>query len=216
MSVAYQIPSSLEVKTHHDQVFVPQIAEHASRLHEPLRIIARVVDHDLPLKIIHVEQPRVCDEMVLGVHLERDMRGRLDVHDACKGDAAVRARGDQALHAELPPSVGEDRAQRADETSVEWRRGRRGTRHAAPERDRRGVRAGADRVVRKRALAFLVAAVVVVRNAQGWFRENARMDGEWGGYEGSAAVINNSGGSWCFCATLLHVCVAVICKDAEG
>jgi hypothetical protein len=69
--------------------------------------------------------------------------------------------------------------------------------------------------MRKRALAFLVAAVVVVRNAQGWFRENARMDGEWGGYEGSAAVSTSSGGSWCFCATFLHVCVAVIRKDAE-
>jgi len=112
------------VKTHHDQVSVPQIAEHALRLHEPLRIIARVVGHDLPLEIIRVEEPRVCDELVLGIHLERDVRGRLDAQDSRERDAAIRARSDEALHTELPPSVGEDRAQRADEVSVEWRRWR--------------------------------------------------------------------------------------------
>jgi hypothetical protein len=205
---------------HHDQVSVPQIAEHALRLHEPLRIIACVVGHDLPLEIIRVEQPRVCDELVLGIHLERDVRGWLDAHDARERDAAVCARGDETLHAELPPSVGEDRAKRADKVTVERRRWRRGTRHAAPERNRRGVRAGADSVARQRALAFFVcalAAEVLFRNAQWRFCENGRMDGEWvrGGYKGSVAVDNCSGGSWCFCAIPLHVRVAVVRKDAK-
>ena len=125
MSVVYHVLAPLGgKKTYHDQVSIPQIAEHAPRLHEPLRIPARVVDHDLPLEIIHVEQPRVSDKLVLGVHLECDLRGRLNAHDARKRDAAVRARSDQALHAELPPSVGEDGAQRADEISVERRRWR--------------------------------------------------------------------------------------------
>ena len=148
------------------------------------------------------------------------MRRRLDAHDARERDAAVCARSDETLHAKLPPSVGEDRAQRADEVSVERRRWRRGTRHAAPERNRRGVRAGADRVARQRVPGFLVcalAAEVLFRNTQWWFCENARMVREWvrGGYEGSIAVDNGSGGSWCFCAILLHVRVAVIRKDAK-
>jgi len=142
-------------ETHHDQVSVPQIAEHASRLHEPLRIIARIVDHDPALEIVHVEQPRVRDELVLGVHLERDLHGRLGAHDARERDAAVRARRDQALDAELEPSVGDDRAVRADERPVERRQRWRAARHAAaPERDRRDVRARAGRGARKRVLGF--------------------------------------------------------------
>ena len=98
-------------KTHHDQISVPQIAEHASRLHEPLRIGPRIIDHDPALEIVNVEQARVCDELVLGIHLERDVRGRLSgADDARERDAAVRPRGDQALHPELPPAVKQDRA----------------------------------------------------------------------------------------------------------
>ena len=149
------------------------------------------------------------------------MRKRLSsVDDARERDATVRPRRDQALHPELPPTVGQDRPAGTDDFHLvverrQW--GRRGARcHATPERDRRGVRA------RARCFALAVAAVVW-QDSRRRFCEDGRAGVDWergGRGRGATADRGGTGGGGGSgggsAIVLLHVCVGVVRENADG
>jgi hypothetical protein len=149
------------------------------------------------------------------------MRRRLSgVDDARERDTTIRPRRDQALHPELPPTVGQHRPTGTDDFHlvVERRRwGRRGARcHATPERDRRCVRA------RARCFAPAVAAVVW-RDSRRRFGEDGRAGVDWerdgrgpsatADRGGAGGGRGDGGGS---ATVLLHVCVGVVRENADG
>jgi hypothetical protein len=156
-------------------------------MHEPLRVQLRIVDHDLALGIVHQEHRGVRDELVLALHLNRDLHRGREAHDGGEHDAPVRAGGDEALYAELPLAITEDGAYRADDGGAQGGRGEGGAGGDREARDCWDVRAGAggDGGVVGGQPGQLAFVFVQIGNDQRFRCGDERADGMWGGGGGS-------------------------------